>query len=372
MTRCDVCVVGGGVVGLFTAYFAAKKGHIVSVLERGRVASEASRFNAGFVVPEMGTHEFQSIGVSQALRWLFSPSSPIRVGSRQLLSKTGWILSFMRGGEEQNRESRLLALKRLANHSINMLEQVIARENIECDYIRRGVVEAYRTEREFRQAADSVRNALKEGSAVEIVEDPSALPTHLTNVYGAIYYKNDAALSPDKLTQALAQVLREQGVNIIEETEASAFHVDGSRIYSITTRREQIKAEAFALTAGPWTDQLLSLLGLDLRLMPAKGYVVMLDSRDMKHLEIPVMFREDGVAVNQADINRVRATGFFELVGYDKTASPARLEQIRRVVVRHIPALAEQRHWKQRRPSGRAQQTSFQQSGKPAGSRTSI
>ena len=332
-SRFDVCVVGAGVVGIFTAYLLAKRGFSVCLVDRGEPGFEASRYNAGLVVPSMALAELHRIEIRRAIRWLLDAASPVKVNPSQLLREIKWILDFMRMSNIKLEEA-LEVLRKLGELSISTLERIIKEEKIECRYSRVGVVEVYVSGANLEEAWDTVRKRLS-ADRVKLLNRDS-LPPFVKDVAGGILYVGDACLAPDLLIDSLVGLLRSvYEVKVMSKTEVYSISTDAN---SLTTSAGELAFGDLVVSAGPWTGDLLKSIGASFKVVPAKGYCVILRKKD-SGVDMPLMFEEYGVAVNPSNSPLIRLTGFFELAGFDKSIPEARIEQILGRVFSHVPEL---------------------------------
>ncbi|HIQ30388.1 MAG TPA: FAD-binding oxidoreductase [Candidatus Caldiarchaeum subterraneum] len=333
--RFDVCIAGAGVAGLTTAYLLAKRGYEVCLIERTEHAREASRYNAGLIVPSMAVTELYKIELKKALEWLLNPSSPIKVKPAILLKELKWILHFMRM-HGIKREEGLEALRKLGELSMNTLERIISVENIECKFMRKGVMEVYVNENSLHATYEEAENIIPKEYFTLVSE--SEIPYFLRNVAGGILYLKDACLSPDLFLDGLSNTLAEMNqVTILNKNEVTSIMPVNSTLK--TAGGAEIRYRNLVIAAGPWSRGLLSGLGTKLKVLPAKGYCILLHKPDCS-IEIPLMLEEYGIGVNPCNAPIIRITGFFELSGFDKSIPRERLELIMRRVSYHIPVLA--------------------------------
>ncbi len=331
----DVCIIGAGVVGLTTAYLLAKRGYEVCLLERNEHSREASRYNAGLIVPSMAATELYKIELRKALEWLLNPDSPVKVKPALLLKNLKWIVDFMRMHGIKQEES-VHAIRKLGELSVNVLESIISKEKIECKFRRKGVMEVYTDENSLKQAWEETEKIVSKEHVKLVPKDD--MPDFIHHAAGGILYMNDACLAPDLFLDGLnISLIKTNKITFLRRTEVTNVIPENNVVE--TSKGHHIRYDSLVIAAGSWSGGILSKLGIKLKVVPAKGYCILFH-RPSSGINVPLMFEEYGIGVNPCNAPTIRVTGFFELTGFDKTLQMERLESIKRRMRYHIPVLA--------------------------------
>ena len=212
--RRDVLVIGGGVIGVCAAYYLAKAGRSVTLIERGELCSGSSYGNAGWVVP---SHSFPLAApgaVMQGLRWMFKPDSPFYIRPRLDLDLLRWLWWFRRAANARSFHDSIPIIAELGNASLALYNELIDAESIDCKYQRRGILGVFRS-REAKEAAEQEAPLLNEHGIPsrmltpdEVLElEPVVRPDNL----GGVHFEEDANLKPDELVVGLASVFEGLG-----------------------------------------------------------------------------------------------------------------------------------------------------------------
>lgn len=293
----DVLVVGGGVIGLACAYYLAKAGQKVRVLEQEAIGAGASRGNCGLIftshlvplcAPGTIRHEI--------LRWLQRRSS---LYIRLALDKKRfmWLLNFAR---KCNRDHLIHAIKvreKILTHSRKLYAILFNEEQIECDWEEKGVLMIFKSRSAMQQYGKT--NAFLKPYGYDAVsmsaEELYRLePALRRGLYGAWYHKTDGHLRPDKLMPAWQRILATQGVAIEENCRLEALMAENRQIRCARTADGSYTADTYVLATGAWTPQLTQQLTLNLPVQPGKGYSLTM-TRPAACPHIPCYFYETSV-----------------------------------------------------------------------------
>jgi len=329
-TEPDVLIVGGGAIGICSAYYLAEQGASVSLVEMNEVASGCSQANAGLIVPSY-IIPLASPGVlSQGLKWMLKSDSPFYIKPRFDLSLIQWLWRFRRACGSRRMPGAMQALRELSSASSGLFQDLIAKESLACEYRRRGWLMVYKTDTGLNKARKEAR--LLEHYNVEtrllstdetIAMEPMLKP----DISGGVFYPEDSHLDPAKFVRAVADTLSKKGVEIHEHTEAIEFENSRKSIEAVRTTAGVFRPKQVLLAAGSWSPALGRKLGLSLALQPGKGYSVSIKKPDPCP-RIPLYLSETKVAVTTLD-DTLRFGGTLEFVGMDFRLNERRVNAIK-------------------------------------------
>jgi D-amino-acid dehydrogenase len=326
-------------VGFSTAYHAARKGHRVTVVDRGPAESEGCSFgNAGMVVPSHFVPLAAPGMVGLALRRMWSPESPVYVKPRPSLDLLQFGFHFWRAAtaEHVRRSAPLLRDLHLASRAL--YDEWSRAWGSGFGWTTNGLLMLCATEAGLDEEARSAENARALGIPAEVL-DPNGTaaiePNLALSVRGAVHYPLDAHLAPDRLMSLLRQQVLEAGVEVLWNTAPRAWQTAGGRISGLSTTRGDLLADEYVLCAGAWSAQAVRPLGLRLPLQAGKGYSLTL-ARPRRLPRVCALLSEAHVAVTPMG-GALRFGGTMELAGLDETLSAGRVRGILNAIPRYLP-----------------------------------
>ncbi|MFB9677182.1 NAD(P)/FAD-dependent oxidoreductase [Streptosporangium vulgare] len=338
----DVLVIGGGVVGLFCAYYLRRAGNGVTVVERGPVGGpqSCSYGNTGFVGTQ-GALPLAEPGVmAQGLRWLLDPESPFSIRPRPDPELLSWLWHFRRACNERDAKAGFRVLVDMKRRSLGILRELCAPGDLAPTFTAQGMLLAYRTPQGFEKACLSVPGTVASGVPLRVLEpgELSALePDAEFDICGALYNEEGAYLRVPEFVTGFARMLEGMGVEIHERTEVVGFEVAGRGIRRVRTTRGDLAPRETVVAAGTWSAECARDLNLGLRLQPAKGYSVTVKA-PANAPRLPVLLGEGKVALVPLG-DRLRFGGTLELAGLDATISRRRVDGVLRTVHTYLPEL---------------------------------
>ena len=338
--RSDVLVVGGGVVGICTAYSLAERGVRTTLLERGEICSGASHGNGGWIFPSDSAPIPGPGVIREALPWLLDPESPLYIRPRPSLALLSWLWRF-RGACNETAMRRSFRLRRaLSLESLERYAQLAELPNVAFGFQRRGLLLAYRNPGALREAEQEMALLEAEGGSVKRLgpaELCQRIPTLAPDLAGGIELPLDAHITPGDFVRGMAVEVERRGVVIETNTEVLGLEWSRRSPVRVRTTRGDVTADEVVLAAGAWTAEIARGVGLRLPVEPAKGYSVSVE-RPAGHPELPVMLSEAKVGVTPMG-EQLRIAGTLELAGLDLRVNRRRLDAILRAVRTYMPAL---------------------------------
>jgi glycine/D-amino acid oxidase-like deaminating enzyme len=274
--RSAVVVVGGGIIGLCTAYYLPRAGAGVDLVERHTVGSAASRGNAGWVC-ESHSAPIPAPGVvGYGLRSLGRPDSPLYLRPFMDPALPAWLWRFWRSTGRRRFDAGHLAVAELNRDTFTLYEGLHA-AGVDTGLARVGMVHAFHTP----EAAAAMRRsqAAVATGRYELGEDivtgaaAAALDPALSDQVRAAYLvPGEGVVDPERLTAGLAKAAIEHGVRIHERSHATGFHSASGRVTAVRTTEGTLDCSAAVVAGGSWSGPLLRSLGVRLPLQAGKGY----------------------------------------------------------------------------------------------------
>lgn len=355
-----VVVLGAGVIGVTTAYYAACEGHEVTVIDRmPGPALETSFANAGEISPGYAAPWASPDVPQKALKWLFMEHAPLIVQFQKLSpAMIAWGIGMLRNCTPDRYAANKSKMVRLATYSRDMLRQLRGAESIAYDHRTRGTLQLFRTQKQYDAAARDIEVLKAGGVDFELLDlsgcqlaEPG-LAHAVDPVVGGLRLPGDETGDCFKFTNALARIAEARGVKFRWNTPIDALSESGG-VVSARVGGQRLEADAFVLACGSWSPILARQIGLRLPVYPVKGYSITLAAaEDLRSPQSTLLDETFKVAITRLG-DRVRVGGMAELSGFDRSLNPKRQRTLERSVFSLFPDLEgspERSFWCGHRP----------------------
>ncbi len=336
----SILIVGGGVIGLCTAYYAMQKGHSVTIIERGEPTHDScSLGNAGMIVPSHFVPLAAPGMVAYGLRVMWNPESPFYVRPRLSLDLMRWGWQFWRAANAAHVARSGPLLRDLSLESRRCYEELAAQMDNRFGLVQKGLLLLCKTEKTLHQEAELVEKAHALGLKAEALDaKQTALrdPGVRMDVAGSIYFEQDCHLAPQKFVAELTRALEAGGAAFRWSTEVTGWRTNSGRIEAVQTTQGEQTADEYVLAGGSWSPQIVNGLRLNLPMQAGKGYSVTL-TEPRQQPQLCSIFTEARVAVTPMG-NTLRFGGTMEITGLDESINPARVNGILKSIPNYFPA----------------------------------
>lgn len=324
-----VVVLGGGVIGVTTAYELLKDGHEVTLLEKApSVALGASFGNAGMIAPGHAFAWASPKAPKILLKSLWRDDQPLRFRLSADPALWKWSFRFLRECTAERARLNTQRKHRLCTYSQAVLQEISAESGVSYDANPAGLLYFHRTAETLERGVRNMKILRDLGQDQEILDaaaiarlDP-ALASVSDKIAGGVYCRTDAAGDAHKFTRELARVVTERGGRVLEGVKVERIRTEGDRVTSALTSQGVIEGDAFVLAAGIHSPHLARDLGYDLPIYPIKGYSMTLPIHG-NHLGPTVgAVDEDNLIAYSRLGDRLRVTATAEFAGYDDSHKP--------------------------------------------------
>lgn len=336
-----VVIVGGGVIGLCSAYYALRRGFAVTVVER-EVSTEGncSMGNAGMIVPSHFTPLAAPGMIAKGLRWMFDAESPFYVRPRlsPALARWGWL--FYRHSTERHVRATREVLRDLNLESRRLFSELTAEEDF--GLVKRGLLMLCKTAKGLDEEAHVAEEAHEIGLGAEVLDRAATArmdPGITMDVVGAVYFPQDCHLDPARFMASLRQRVLAAGGVIESGVEVDRIESVGGKVVAVSGGGRRFDGTRFVVAGGSWSAELLRTVGLRLPLQAGKGYSLTLPAPP-ELPELCSIFAEAKVAVTPMG-GRLRFGGTMEVGGLDLSVNPARVRGIVKSVHAYFPKFSE-------------------------------
>lgn len=330
----DIVVVGGGAVGLCTAWYLSEAGARVTVVDRMRVDEKASVGNAGMLVPSHVVPLSAPGVVMKGLKMMMSASSPFRIAPRADRAFLRWLWLFNRHANRRHMAYGVPLLRDLSLKSVDLFRELCALEGLSgAGFAQTGLLNLYRGEAAMRDDLALADVAERAGLEIDRLDEAGVRalePDIRVPVNGGVFYRQDASIHPEKFVVALAGMLAARGVEFVDATAGGIDRSVGVVLDGAAADgRRAIGGDRIVVAAGAWTPSLVRSLGLRLPVEPARGYSVTVREHDTS-IRIPCVFTDEKITITPM-AGELRFTGTLTLTGFNREVQTRRAEPIRRL-----------------------------------------
>lgn len=343
-SNAEILIIGGGVVGVCSAYFLAKQGARVTLIEKDEIASGCSYGNGGLIAPSHAVPLASPGALGDGLRWLFDSESPFYIKPRMDAELIRWLARFVWASREGQMLKSLPVLRDLLFASRALYEELSQTAGFDFGFEGKGSLLVCLTKQALEKERRETRLFEEFKIPVSMVNRDEALelePALLPSIAGGVYYPRDGRIDPRRFVVGLAEKAQELGAQLHTKTEALEFESQGGRVTKVHTTRGEFTAEQIILASGSWSPQVARALKLRIPIQPAKGYSVTVENPPVTP-RLPLLFSEARVVINPLG-HALRIAGTLELAGMDFSLNPRRVAAMRNASSDYLPGLAEAR-----------------------------
>lgn len=323
-----VVVIGGGIIGLCSAYFLNAEGCEVTIIDKSDIASGASFVNAGYIAPSHIIPLASPGIITKGLKWMFDSSSPFYVKPRLNSDFLKWAWAFKKSAKKEKVERAIPVIKDINLLSRELFKMFASSPDFHFHHGHKGLLMAYQTDEAGAEEWEVGQRAIKEGLEVENLSKKELEmldPTSGIKAKGAVYYKCDAHTTPSEFMEQMLVYLKQNGVVFYTNEAVKDIEVEGGKIKSILTDKQSITADEFVLAAGSWSPKVTRKLGVKIPIEAGKGYRI--DVQRKTGITIPTILIESKVAVTPMN-GFTRFAGTMEIGGINHEINPVRVDSI--------------------------------------------
>jgi D-amino-acid dehydrogenase len=343
-----IVVLGGGVVGVTTAYQLQKDGHEVVVIDRNsEVASETSWGNAGMIAPGHSFVWSSPKAPMTLLKSLFLKDQALRFKLSTDPQLYTWSLRFLLECTAAKAKRNTLLKHRLAAYSQAILREVVADEDINYDRNDRGIVYFHRSQQALDKGVEHMKLLQSDGQVIEVLDrdgvialEPS-LASAKDKIAGGIYCPTDETGDSAKFTRGLAAKVIARGGTIRTGTTITAIETSGDGVAQVITDKGAIKGDAYVLALGTHSPGIARKIGIGLPIYPIKGYSLTIPVGNRPMPPTIASVDEHNLVAISSFGDRIRVTATAEFAGYDTSHKPADFAFMKRVTEELYPEGAD-------------------------------
>ncbi|OXI34137.1 D-amino acid dehydrogenase small subunit [Burkholderia sp. AU16741] len=329
-----VVILGSGVVGVASAYYLARAGHEVTVIDReAGPALETSFANAGQISPGYAA-PWAAPGVPlKAVKWMFEKHAPLAIRLDGTRFQLQWMVQMLRNCTAERYAVNKGRMVRLAEYSRDCLQALRADTGIEYEGRTGGTLQLFRTQQQLDGAAKDIA-VLQEAnvpfellSPAELKHAEPALAAVSHKLTGGLRLPGDETGDCQLFTTRLAALAESLGVKFRYNTPIDALAIAGGKIAGVQCGSETVRADAYVVALGSYSTNFISNL-MKIPVYPLKGYSITAPIVNEAAAPVSTVLDETyKIAITRFD-QRIRVGGMAEIVGFDKTLRAARRETL--------------------------------------------
>ncbi len=355
-----VIVLGGGVIGVTTAWYLRQAGHDVTVVDRqAEPGRETSYANGGQISWGAG-NPWAAPGIPRkAIQWMFRPHSPLVLHPRLDPALWAWLFKMLANCTPARYLINKERMLRLSRYSHNCLIALRRETGIRYDENTTGILDLFRTAQELDEAAKDIAMLQRWGVTCQVLDRAGcvahepALRGAQGKIAGGLYFPEDESGDCFAFTRALAHLAETRGVRFTLSTRIERLVKNGARVARVITDKGKLTADAYVIACGSYSPLLLRPLGITLPVYPVKGYSATITVTDTAAAPGGTLTDASYKVVISRLGNKLRGAGTAELTGYDLSLRPSRTATIAHVLNDLFPGagdLSQAEYWCGLRP----------------------
>lgn len=337
----NICIVGGGIIGLFSAYYLSKKSCQITLVEQTDLSDGCSFGNAGMIVPSHIIPLAAPGMMAKGMKMLLDSQSPFYIKPRASTDLLKWGYHFYKASTEHHVRHAIPLLRDISLLSRQLYKTLAEEDSFQFGFQEKGLLMLYQTAQVEKEEAETAKIANGVGIPAHILsaKEVQDLETEIqVAVRGGVYFPKDAHLIPQVLVKELIKYLENKGVKILDKTNVTSFEKKNGQIQAVITSSGKVdKLDEVVLSTGAWSPLLTSQLGLTLPMQSGKGYSFTLKNR-LTNVQIPSILTEAKVAVTPMETD-LRFAGTMEITDVDLSVNMQRVRGIVDAIPKFYPEI---------------------------------
>ena len=330
-----VVVLGAGIIGTTSAYFLAKQGHEVTVIDRqDSVSMETSHANAGCLSYGF-TSPWASPGLPfSVLKWVLTGRSPLIINPNMSVETVKFLYRMFKNCNSRSYEINKSRMLRVANYSQKALLEIETDFDLYYEQKKQGSLQLFWDSKEIEKAQKDIAILDKFNinsqllSAEECVKIEPGLQYVKNKLAGGIQFMDDFTGNCYLFSTEVYKKCVEMGVNFEFNTEIKSLKINNNKIASVSTDSGEIKADCYSVSLGSYSTKILSKIGIEIPIYPVKGYSItlpVLSNEDAP--QSTIMDEKNKIAITRLG-DKIRVAGMAHLTDFDKNLRTKSLDSL--------------------------------------------
>ena len=321
-----VVIIGGGIIGLSTAYYLQKEGCKVSIIDKSDISHGASFVNAGYISPSHVVPLSAPGMVASGIKMMLNAASPFYLKPRFNTDLWRWAWAFNKSATAKHVKEAAPIIKDLTVFSRELYQEMKDQSIFDFQFERKGLLMCYQTAKFEDKEAHLAEIARKQG--LEVIQLTKAELHKMEpelNAEGAYYYTCDAHSTPNEFMQKMHHYLEAKGVIFYTDETVLDFDFNSSSVKSLTTSKQTLTFDELVIATGSWTPLLAKKLGIKMLIQAGKGYRINVPRKT--GINYPAILAERNTAVSPMN-GFTRFGGTMEIAGINHKINPIRIKAI--------------------------------------------
>lgn len=335
-----VTIIGGGIIGITTAYYLVNAGCEVMIIDKGNGEEGCSFGNAGYISPSHFVPLASPGIVAEGIKYMLDSKSPFYIKPRLDISLMKWCWSFYKSATEKTVAKNIQHMNGILQLSRNETIKMAAELENPFDLQEDGCIMMYRKPETAHHEEELAHQAAKFGIQTKVLDqselaawEPDVLPIS----EGGVYYSSDCHIDPKKYMHFMQEYLIKKGVIFRYNTNVTGFKYNKDTVSHVLTNKGDFPCEKLVIATGSWIPSLSKDLGINLLLQAGKGFSI--TYKNVKNnIKRPAILVDDRVALTPLG-NDLRVGGTMEISGLNLDVSMSRVEGIVEAVNRNYTNL---------------------------------
>lgn len=339
MSKKNIAIIGGGFIGLCSAYYLSEQGHQVTIVDKDIIGDACSLGNAGILVPSHFIPYVTAGLFANGPQAMTDNRSAFQANLDNSAESHRWFDIFRSCANGEHAKYCAEILRDLHGTSKELFEEIREGSGFDFVMVNEGLLVVYRTKEVEEEEIEVAHMGRELGYDIEILsaeEVQERNPGFRIDVRGGVLFKSDAHIHPGDFMQSMMTLLHERGVEMIDGCPVEAFE-EGKpgQITALFTPKGRIVADEFIVASGAWSGELLKQLNIQLPMRSGKGYSVTL-SEPCTQSVMPLILAELRGAITPMG-DSMRLGGTMELCGVDLSINQEKIDMLYNRIPEYLP-----------------------------------
>jgi len=343
-----IIILGSGVIGVTSAWYLARAGHDVTVIDRRSAPAQATSFaNAGQLSFGYTTPWAAPGLMLKALKWMLYKNPPLIIKPRPSLTMIRWLAAMLGNCNTARYQHNKALMVRISDYSARCLAALREETGLHYNERMQGTIQLFRTRKQLDNAQKDIDVLKADGIAFELLDEAACiahepgLGSLRGQLAGGLRTPQDETGDCHIFTGQLAQQAQNAGVRFLFDTRVQHLVQDGRKVTGVATSSGVMQADAYLVAMAAFTPPLLKPLGLYAPIYPVKGYSITVPIIDETKAPVSTVIDESyKVAVTRLG-KTIRVGGMAEISGYNLHLSPARQRTLEEALHLMFPGAAD-------------------------------